>query len=96
MNDIEMIGSVMKYLPELAEKRRLEKQEKTVEQNKADHRQEDREKIANEKLVFMSMPTKQLVEIVQQGHNKESPEPSRAQAYKRAEAMVDSKLNRLT
>ncbi len=94
-----MIGSVMKFLPELAEKRRLQKLEKketTVEQKKQELRKEDREKIANEKLVFMSMPTKQLVEIVQQGHNKETPEPSRAQAYKRAEAMVDSKLNRLT
>lgn len=68
----------------------------TPEQRKEERREEIRAEINNERLFYLSMPTKQLLELIQQGQQKENPDPSRAEAYRRVEERIESKVNRLT
>lgn len=92
MEDLKITD--LKYATRIAEKITLEKTE-TPDEKKQRLREERRKEISNERLVYMAMPTKQLIETIQQGQQKETPDPSRAQAYKRVEQLVNSKVNRL-
>ena len=67
---------------------------KTLQEKKEIAREERRDEIQQEKMFYQGMPTKQLVELFQS--TQEDPAPSRAQAYKRAEAMVNNKIDTQT
>lgn len=83
------------FVEEVENGEEVEKKEQTEADKKEQARKEYRAKVSNERLVYMSMPTKQLIEIVQAGQQKEHPAMTRSEAYKRAEQMVENKVNRL-